>query len=157
MIKPKFYGIAKNGQFILDPRELENFRRYMLAFKEGQEMEMTVARKYKRRTSGQPGEETNFNGYYWAVVVRIISDTMGELDDNVTHSLLQTLFNKKGISVIDPETKKRISVEIPRGTRDLSGGEFADYCSRIRIWAAIPGNLCEGGCYIPDPNEADYE
>ena len=155
MIKPKFYGTAQGGKFIHSDPDL--FDNYMRKFDDGKELEITIGPKFKRRTSGLPGEETNFNGYYWAVIIRIISDTMGELDDNVTHNLLQMIFNKKGIEVTDPGTGQKIRVEVPVGTKDLSGAEFADYCSKIRMWAAIPGNLTEGGCFIPEPNEADYE
>lgn len=155
MIKPKFYGTVSGGKFIhSDPALFEN---YIRKFDDGKELEITVGPKYKRRTTGAPGEETNFNGYYWAVIIRIISDVMGELDDNITHNLLQMIFNKKGITVFDPETKMMDRFEVPRGTKDLSGAEFAEYCSKIRMWAAIPGNLCNEGCYIPEPNEADYD
>jgi len=153
-IRPKFYGTISSGKFVHRLPEL--FNRYIRKFKDGQEIEITIGPKYKKRTQGDPGEETNFNGYYWAVIIRIVSDTMGEIDDNVTHGLLQMLFNKRGARVFDPETKKGIYVEMPRGTKHLSGAEFADYCSKIRMWAAIPDNLCEKGCFIPEPNEADY-
>jgi len=155
MIKPKFFGTITNGKFIHD--DPDKFREYLQTFKEGQNVEVTIAPKYKRRTTGQPGEKSNFNGYYWAVIVRIISDTMGEIDDNVTHGLLQTLFNKKGVRIADPKTGEIINIEIPRGTKYLSGAEFAEYCSKIRTWASITDNLCENGVFIPEPNECEYE
>lgn len=153
-IHPKFFGKIQNRQFVHDDPEL--FGNFLAKFDKGKEMEMTMRPRYRRRTQGAPGEATNFNGYYWAVVVRIISDTMGEIDDNETHMLLQMLFNKKGVTVADPETKQRRNYEIPRGTKDLNGGEFAEYCSKIRMWASMPGNLAEKGVYIPEPNEAEY-
>ncbi len=153
-IKPKFFGVIQKGKFIHD--DPSKFYEYLANFQDGQEMEFTIGKKYKRRTSGLPGEETNFNGYYWAVIIRIISDTMGELDDDATHALLQMIFNKKAVTVTDPETKQKINQEIPAGTSNLSGGEFAEYCSKIRMWAAIPGNLTVGGIYIPEPYETEY-
>ncbi len=154
-LKPKFYGTITNGKFIHD--DPDKFHEHLQSFKEGQNVEITIAPKYKRRTSGQQGERSNFNGYYWAVIVRIISDTMGEIDDNVTHNLLQQIFNKKGVRVIDPYTKKEINVEVARGTKHLSGAEFAEYCSKIRTWASIPDNLSEHGVFIPEPNECEYD
>jgi hypothetical protein len=155
MLKPKFYGTIQDGKFVHQDPIL--FSNYLRKWDDGKEMELTIAPKFKRRTQGLPGEETNFNGYYWAVIIRIISDTMGEVDDNVTHALLQQLFNKKGVKVKDPNTKQEINVEVPRGTKDLSGAEFAEYCSKIRMWASIPGNLTETGIFIPEPNEMEYE
>lgn len=155
MIKPKFFGTIQNGKFIHHDPDI--FSDYVRKFVDGKQMELTIGPKVNRRSSGAPGEMANFNGYYWAVIVRIISDTIGELDDNLTHSMLQMLFNKKGIELVNPETGQKENMEIPRGTKDLTSGEFAEYCSRIRIWAAIPGNLCEKGCYIPSPHEADYD
>jgi hypothetical protein len=152
-IKPKFYGTVEKGT--IKARDVQGLRMCLQKF-EGKEVEFTVAPKYKRRTQGDIGEDTNFNGYWWAVIIRIISDEMGEPDDNVTHNLLQMIFNKRGIRSIDPETKKIINVEVPRGTRHLSGGEFADLCSRVRMWAAMPGNLSEKGVFIPEPNEIEY-
>lgn len=155
MIRPKFYGTISNGKIVhADP---EAFEKYIRNFQEGKEVEITVGPKYKRRTQGAPGEPTNFNGYYWGVIIRIISDVMGELDDNVTHGLLQMIFNKKGVEICNPETKLLENIEIPRGTKYLSGGDFAEYCMKIRTWAAIPGNLTESGVYIPEPHEAEYE
>jgi hypothetical protein len=155
MIKPKFYGTVNNGKFIHSDPAL--FEGYIRKFDEGKELEITVAPKKKRRTSGGPGELTNFNGYYWSVIIRMVSDVMGELDDNATHNILQMIFNKKGIEVFDPGTKQKINIEVPRGTKNLTGGEFAEYCSKIRMWASIPGNLTTDGLYIPEPGEADYD
>lgn len=155
MIKRKFFGKKSHGRFVLHDRK--SYEDYLAKFDEGRELEMTIGAKYKRRTQGAPGEDTNFNGYYWGVVVRIISDEMGEIDDQATHSLLQMLFNKRGITVIDPVTKRARNVEIPKGTSELSGIEFAEYCSKIRIWASMPGNMCEAGCYIPEPHEVVHD
>jgi len=153
MIKPKFYAKKSGTWFWLDDESA--MRKYLEKFEEGQALEMTVSAKYKRRTQGDPGEDTNFNGYYWAVPVRMISDEMGELDDNVTHNLLQMMFNKKGVRTVGPDGKMS-NVEIPAGTKDMSGAEFAEYCSKIRMWASIPKD--QGGLeiYIPEPHEADY-
>jgi hypothetical protein len=153
-IKPKFFGKIERGVF--RHNDDDAFRKYMAKFGDGQEMEMTVGPKYKRRTSGQPDELTNFNGYYWAVVVRMISDEMGEIDDNYTHNMLQMIFNKRGVTVADPVTKKPVNIEVQAGSKYMSGGEFADYCSKIRTWASIPGNICDAGLYIPEPNETEW-
>lgn len=145
----------RDGKFKFSDRA--SYEAYMAKFKDGTEMELTIGPKYKRRTQGAPGEITNFNGYYWGVIVRMISDEVGEPDDNATHYILQMLFNRRGVQVFDPETNAMKNIEIPKGTRDMSGMEFGEYCSKIRMWAAMPGNLCEHGMRIPEPNEADFD
>jgi len=148
MIKPKFFGTAKGGRFIADDHDL---MRNHLTNLEGQRVELTVARQKKVRSSGQPGEPGNVNGYYWGVVVRIISDAMGELDDQVTHNILQMMFNKRAITVAGH------NIEVPAGTKEMDSAAFSDYCSRIRMWANMPGNITGRGVYIPEPNEAEYD
>ena len=140
-IKPKFYAVKMHGKVVPnDPAEIE---KYISQWKEGQEIEIMVSKKYKRRTSGQTGEETNFNGYWWAVVVKMIADHMGELDqDYVHHQVLIQI----GHFRIDKFGEKH-----PEETKEMSGAEFADICSRARIWASQKFNL-----YIPEPHEAGY-
>ncbi len=141
MIKPKFWGIMKGGKLMIADRE--QFDLYLTKFKDGTEMEMTISRKYKRRTTGAPGEKTNFNGYWWAVIIRMVSDEMGELDDDYTHNLIQLeIGNFK-----ETDTGMRV----PKGTKEMSGGEFAELCSKARIWASKELSLS-----IPEPNEAEW-
>ncbi len=140
---PKFFGIAKNHKFVFDNREW--FDGYMQKFPDDAPLEMIVKRKYKRRTSGQPDEETNFNGYLWGIVYSYIAEEIGELDLDAVHNWMQIAVGN--FKVMKDGTK------VPSGTSEMSGGEFADYCGHVRTWAAIPGNLCEYGLNIPEPNE----
>ena len=143
MTTPKFYGAKKNGKFVFEDRP--SYELYLENFKEDTPLELTVKRKYKRRTSGQPGEETNFNGYYWAVIVSMVADEIGEADRQAVHGWIQMATgNVKRM----PDGK-----EVPGNTHDMSGGEFSDMCVRARNWAATPGNLCEYGLNLPEPGE----
>jgi hypothetical protein len=147
-IKPKFYGIKKGRSFILNDNDKLTLGNYLTKFEDGKEMEMTVAPKYKRRTSGQPGEETNFNGYLWGVLYKIIGDEIGEFDLDYIHYWAQIkVGNVKGM---------RDGSVIPAGTGEMSGGEFADYCQKVRVWASAPGVISDKGMYLPEPNEAEY-
>jgi len=111
-------------------------------------MEITVGPRKMTRTSGKPGEDTNFNGYLWGVVYKIIGDEIGEMDLDYIHSWAQIKTgNVKGM----PDGSV-----IPAGTSEMTGGEFAEYCSRVRIWASTPGSVTEKGIYIPEPNEAEW-
>ena len=147
-IKPKYYGIKKGRSFIMNDSDKLCLGNYLQKFDDGKEMEMTVAPKYKKRTSGSDGEETNFNGYLWGVVYKIIGDEIGELDLDYIHYWAQVnVGNVKGM----PDGSV-----VPAGTSEMSGGEFSDYCSRVRIWAATPGKISHDGMFIPEPNEAEY-
>ena len=141
IIKPKFYGQMKGGKLIINDRD--QFDLYLQKFPDETEMEFTISRKYKRRTSGQADEKTNFNGYWWAVIIRMVADEMGEMDDDYIHNLIQV-----EVGNIRPTKDGQV---VPAGTKHLSGGEFAEMCSKARIWASKELNL-----YIPEPHEAEY-
>jgi ribosomal protein L21E len=147
MITPKFFATIEQGK--VKHADPQAFQTYVIQkFKEGQEVEITIKRKFKKRTSGQPGEETNFNGYYWGVIVKIIADEIGEIDQDIVHEWLQIA---TGNTKIMPG-----GLKAPAGTAHMSGAEFADYCSRVRMWAGSPGNIVEKGIYLPEPYEAEY-
>lgn len=150
METPKFYGVNKSGKFVpRDEREIENIYAHMSRFGEGQELEITIKKKFKKRTSGQHGEETNFNGYWWGVVVRMIADAMGELDQDEVHAWVQIMGGNFKVM--------RDGTKVPKGTSEMSGIELKQLCERVQSWASIPGNVCEKGLYIPDPHEPDWQ
>lgn len=147
-IKHKFYGRKQGAELILNTDDKKALENYLQRFEDGKEMEMTVATKYKKRTSGQPDEKTNFNGYLWGIVYKIIGDEIGEMDLDYVHHWAQIkVGNIKGM----PDGSV-----VPAGTSELSGGEFAEYCSKVRTWAGTPGNICENALWIPEPNEVEY-
>lgn len=75
----------------------------------------------------------------------MIGDEMGELDLDYIHYWAQ--MSVGNFKVMPDGTK------IPKGTKHMSGGEFAEYCGHVRTWAATPRNVCEFGLNIPEPNE----
>lgn len=141
-IKPKFFGKMEGGKLVITDRE--QFELYLQKFKDDTEMEVIVSRKYKRRTSGQADEATNFNGYYWAIIIRMVGDEMGEIDDSYTDDMLQM---EVGNVRRTPGGK-----DVPAGHKEMSGGEFSDYCGKCRIWASKNLKLS-----IPEPNEVAWE
>lgn len=146
MIAPKFYGTIKGGK--VEHQDPDKFNNYVtFAFKEDDSVEIVVKKRAKRRTAGLPGEETNFNGYYWAVIVRMIADHIGEIDQDVVHQWIQIAI---GHTKAMPDGEK-----VPMGTSHLSGAEFSEYCSRVRMWAGNPDNAL-GGMFIPQPHEVEY-
>jgi hypothetical protein len=169
-IKPKFYGSIWKGDVVHS--NVEKIKKHLSQFEDGQEVEIIISKRRKARTSGQPGEETNFNGYYWGVIVKMVADFMGEMDMDYVHGLLQSVtgnIRNTGLSKYPdrPEfcpseiwellktngyLKGETPDNIPAGTKNMTGGEFSEYCSKCRIWASKELNLS-----IPEPNEADYE
>lgn len=151
--KPKYFGIIEEtgGKkvFKMTGGSRNDYENFLDKMETGQEMEMTMSKKFKPRTSGQPGEGTNFNGYLWGIVYKIIADEMGELDYDYIHNWAQI--------AVENVTRARDGSKVPKGTSDMSGGEFSEYCQKVRIWASQPGNICEHGLYIPDPNQVDYD
>lgn len=144
MITPKFFGKINQGKIVYD--DAKDFYQYIAAkFKDDTEVEITVKKKFKRRTSGLPGEETDFNGYYWAVIVRMVADEIGEVDQEKVHDWIQIAVGNTKVM--------RDGTRIPAGTSDLSGAEFSDYCSRARMWA---GNQEGLNIYIPEPYETTW-
>lgn len=144
MIHPKFFGKMKDGTVKLYRKD--DFLRYREKL-EGKEVVMTLQERKKIRSTGKLDETGNQNGYYWAVIVAMISDAMG-VTDGEAHQFLKWNFNRKGV---DAKGKRW---EIPGGTSSLTTAEFEEYCKKIRMWASDPETL---NLYIPEPNEAVYE
>ena len=131
-------GKVTKGKFI--PNDPTAFR---LAFSklEGKEVEVVVRKKKKHRSGEQ-------NAYYWGVVIDIISGATGftpqEAHDAMRFKFLNDL----------TRTDRIRAAELPRvkSTADLTTVEFLDYVAQIQQWAS---EFLD--CYIPEPNEADYE
>lgn len=140
MKKAIFYGKASRGQFVMDYKDKEIKKKFLLTYEKDTPLVMEIKKYSKLRTSGRPDEETNFNGYYWGVIVKMVADEMGELDQEYTHGVIQV-----GAGNCKPDKKGN---QIPLGTSNMSGGEFAEYCSKARMWASQ-----ELGLYIPEPYE----
>lgn len=136
-------GKIKGGR--IEHQDPDLFNNYVtFNFKEDQEVEITVKKRFKKRTSGQPGEETNFNGYYWGVIIRMIGDEIGEVNSQIVSDWVQVEIGRF--------TEIR-GVKIAKSTSDLSGAEFAEMCSSVRMWAGSPDGL---NLFIPQPHEVEY-
>ena len=135
MITPYFFGTIKNGRISLE--KPVDFAKYTAKF-EGKNIRIAVELRKKDRTLKE-------NAYYWAVIVRMIADEMGLLDDQV-HEMLKMMFLKVGVE------HKGKRYEVARSTTQLSTVQFENYCERIRMWASN-----ELGCVIPLPGEIIIE
>lgn len=97
----------------------------------GQEVEVTIGRKRKKRSMNQLR-------YYWAVPVAIIAEAAGYTPEE-THEALKWRFLK-----VHGES------EFPtvRSTSELTTVEFEEYLAKIKQLAAEVYSE-----YVPDPNE----
>lgn len=100
----------------------------------GKELLLTLTDRKKTRSDNQ-------NAYYWAVIIKTLSDEWGYETEEI-HLLLKEMFiQKKFITV------KGVEFEVIPSTTKLSTKEFKEFIEKIQRWASAQG------VYLPDPNE----
>jgi hypothetical protein len=136
MISPLVRGKVEGGKLVANDPDLlkKAFRCH-----EGKEIEFQVKRYRKSRT-------TNQNAYYWAVIVPLIAEAMGEDDAETTHEVLKYECNYE-MRTIGKGSERR-EIRYPLSTADLDTAAFEIYCERCRRFASEFFSL-----YIPLPNE----
>ena len=97
-------------------------------------------KKYRR--------SNEFNNYYWAIVVAMISERLRELGHDVDKDLVHEFLKGRFLysELTDPGTGE--VMKIPKKTSELATGEFMEYLEHVKQFAAETLDL-----YIPDPNE----
>lgn len=125
-------GKVERGDFIP-----ENPNAFKAAFygHEGKRVKVTIERFRNMRSGNQ-------NAYYWAVVVPMIGEAIGEDDKNEVHDLLRAQFNYEILVIGEQEIRK------PKSTAKLDTTEFSAYIESVRRWASKFLSL-----YIPDAGE----
>ena len=132
-MNPIHSGKVEKGKLILN-----NPNRYLvhLVRFEGKEVEIVLRKKENQRTLPQ-------NRYYFKVIVEIL---MGET--GYTKQQMHDALKEKFASYRDEKT----GLLIIESTAKMKTKRFIQYCDDIKQWAAE-----FFGCYIPDPNEVDYD
>jgi len=115
----------------------------------GQEVEATIRKKARKRTQGDVGEQTNQNGYLWGVLIRMIADDIGELDQDAVHDWI--LLAVGHFKVMPDGTK------IAATTSDMEAGRSRSYASGSRYGRRSRRIRAGLGLYLPDPHEVDYD
>lgn len=142
-IHPKFNATYKKGNTVLDHKEA--YDKYCQAnFKEGDRITIVVKKYRRTRSTGAPGEKGNQNGYYWTVVLPIISQETGHTVDEL-HLIYKELYAPKKRYTM-PNGKQ---VVIDKSGSETNTLEFYEYVERIRADAA------EMGIVIPDPQKTE--
>jgi len=136
MLSPLVLGKVEGGKLVADDPELlkKAFRCH-----EGKRVEFQVKRYYNRRTDPQ-------NKYYWAVIVPLAADAMGEDSAEDAHENLKAECNYEMTTVgkgADRQEYKRVL-----STAKLDTKQFEEYCERCRRFLAKIF-----GMYVPLPNE----
>jgi len=134
------YGIIQKDEMKL--KNPDRFKKFLTALrfkaKDETPIKLTIERDIKRRTQGADHEPSNQNGYYWSVVIPILSEHFGYLPDEV-HLALKFKFLRNGGSENLPKF---------RSTSSINKHEWEDLMEKIRIWA-----LSDFDIKIPLPNE----
>jgi hypothetical protein len=125
---PIFTGeVTILGNFKLDTPE--KFHEYIKVFS-GKRVEVIIRKPKTKRSDLQ-------NNYYWGVVLELLSKELG-YDQDEMHEILKYKFLQS----------HAMGMPYVKSTTKLSTGEFEDYLSKIKRWAAEFLHIV-----IPDPNE----
>lgn len=145
-VTPQFEAVIKtvNGKHKPVPTNPEVLQQYLdTRFKEDQNVYIVVKKRFKKRSQGATDEESNQNGYYWGVVIPILSEYFGYLPWEM-HEVLRPLFWSEPHED-HPEIRRPIS------STEVNNVAWENKMEEIRVWASQdPYNL-----YIPKPREVD--
>jgi hypothetical protein len=131
MLAPIFYGKVEKNELKLIGRD--RFKQYLYTLN-GQEVEVTVAKKGRKRSERQ-------NKYLWGVVYQLLSDYFGYTTSEM-HELMKQKFAPK------KEVKMGNEIMlIPCSTTELLTTNFNDYLDQIKQFGA------ENNVIIPDPEK----
>ena len=131
----KHLAFIKNGNVTYQNKEL--FDDHMLSY-EGKTVVITVGEQKKRRS-------LNLNSYYWAVVVKLLSEETG-YDKDEMHEVLKSMFLRTRYQI------KGVWEDSTKSTTKLTHKEMSEFIEEVKRFASTTL-----GVYIPDPNEVDYE
>ena len=131
----KHLAYIKNGKVTYQNKD--KFDDHMLNY-EGKTVVITVGEQKKRRS-------LNLNSYYWAVVVKLLSEETG-YDKDEMHEVLKSMFLRTRYQI------KGVWVASTKSTTKLSHKEMSEFIEETKRFASTTL-----GVYIPDPNEVEYE
>ncbi len=135
MLKAKFLAECRYGDLIYQDKK--TVRDYVLGLGEKTIVQVTISKPTKTRSDNQ-------NGYYWGVVLKIMSKETGHTEEE-----LHEIFKRK---FLPPKvvTYRGVGIKMPSSTADTNTLEFTDYIERIRAEAGTMGIT------IPDPDQVHF-
>ena len=132
-MKLEFNAYLKEGKLIIRNRKLLDME-LPVYFKEGQELEITIERKFSKRSEQQ-------NKWWW-VCMGLLSKHFGYTKDEM-HQICKFMFLKT--NKVDEKTGE--AFEYLRSSTELTKSEFSEMTEKMIQWSA------EHGVIIPLPNE----
>ena len=108
----------------------------------GQEVELTVSKKGRRRSNQQ-------NRWYWGIVIKLISDETGQSPETIHEFLKQECGGREEMKFLKKGDKEPIIIKVQVSTKKLLTTQFSEYTKRIQQWATE-----FLGMNIPDPDTA---
>lgn len=124
----------------LQLRNRAKFAAELATLRDG-EVVVTVEKKHATRSLDQ-------NAWYWSQVVGLVAQHTGYTPDEI-HEIYKAKFLPKELTFADGNGEIQGSFVIGGTTTRLNKLEFAEYCERIREWAAESLDV-----NIPDPDPA---
>ncbi|MFA5168759.1 MAG: hypothetical protein WC530_09550 [Candidatus Omnitrophota bacterium] len=128
--KIELLATAKEGKLIFLDSAVANA--IIWTIKEGENVVVTIKRRYKNRTLNQ-------NAYYWGVVLPPIAEHTGHTAEEC-HEAYKRMFLPPRIVEFG-----KMSFKMPGSSADLSTVEMTEFIEKIRAHAAV-----EFGMNIPD-------
>ena len=127
MPTPTFYGEVKDGKLKLNDPNI--YHLYIGSLKG--RVKIIIKKIRKARTTGQPGEKSNMNGYYWIYLTVIATETGDNIND------LHEFFKRK---LLPPRFTKVLekNIKLPSTTTNLTGLEMWNYMLEIENLTGIP-------------------
>jgi len=119
-------GHTTNGKLHVEPAARHALQDGVLLWPDGPVV-ITVERESVTRS-------TQANAYYWAVVIRALSDYTGSTPDEM-HEVLKMKFLPKDVAIASPNGEVIGEFVIGGSTRRLTSSQFYVYVEQIRLWA----------------------
>lgn len=144
---PKFYfEIDRNNKLIIKNREM--YEQYRNAnFRPGSKGYVVLKPYTRIRSSGQPGEKGDQNGYLHAVVLPMGADDRGYTVEEYKEACIQEFSPYKFYTSLLDGTKMKAK----KRTHEMTTVEMMEFIENIRRMEA------ERGLIIPDPIKVDIE
>lgn len=134
----EFTGIVENGHL---PDATRQQIASTLKKVEGKRITIAISEMKRARSLSQ-------NAFYWSVVVPQVQDMFTDngmdADSEEVHSYLKEHVGGLKVILTEPSGGKKT---VPGSSRKLTTGQWEDYMTKIRAWAA------QFNVHIPLPNE----
>ena len=128
----RFVGTVEGGKVRLD--HVPRWKAAMSVF-EGQRVEITIQRYRENRS-------LKANAYLWGVVYKAIAEWSGHEVDEIHDAMKVLHLAPKDVTMPTGELVKALG-----STRTLNTEQFAEYVSKVKLWAG------EQGLHVPEPDE----